>query len=193
MAIGPQHVLGVYRADEDNQVAAGQRPMTLTPVGDGRPGLMDALARMDPRQVRRELHRSIFSDVNIQGQRFLEEARESRGHLALYLDSLRTVQQRCVQDALGHLPMDAVVRRFSEIWQDTDPSHVKIMRKTGQVVETPVRLLMRVAKWVAGGKGKENALPTGGDMAAALEADLIRAANRSAQGGGRSGGRAPPV
>ncbi|MCB2148878.1 MAG: dynamin family protein [Deltaproteobacteria bacterium] len=177
----PQHVLGVYRADEDNQVAAGQRPMTLTAVGDGRPGLMAALARMDPRQVRGELHRSIFSDVILQGQRFLEEARESRWHLALYLDSMRTVQQRCVQDALGHLPMDAVVRRFSEIWQDTDPPHIKIMRKTGQVVETPVRLLMRAAKWIAGGKAGKTELPAGGDMAAALEADLVRAANRLRQ------------
>jgi hypothetical protein len=172
-----QNVLGVYRAGEDNQVAAGARPMTIVPVVDGQPGLMAALARMDPRQVRGELHRSIFSDVIQQGQRFLEEARESRGHLVLYLDSLRTVQQRNVQDALGHLPIDAVVRRFSEIWQDTDPSHVRIMRKTGQVVETPVRLLMRVAKWIGGGKATKNGLPGDGDMAAAMEADLVRAAN----------------
>ncbi len=176
-----QHVLGVYRAGEDNQVAAGQQAMTILPVEGGQPDLMAALTRMDPRQVRRELHRSIFKDVIRQGQRFLEEARESRGHLALYLTCLRTVQQRCVQDALGHLPMDAVVRRFSEIWQDTDPSHVKIMRKTGRVVETPVRLLMRAAKWLGGRKPKENGLPDGGDMAAAVEADLIRAANRLRQ------------
>ncbi len=176
-----QHVLGVYRAGEDNQVAAGQQAMTILPVAGGQPGLMAALTQMDPRQVRRELHRSIFRDVTRQGQRFLEEARESSGHLALYLACLRTVQQRSVQDALGHLPMDAVVRRFSEIWQDTDPSHVKIMRKTGRVVETPVRLLLRAAKWLGGRKSKENGLPDGGDMAAAVEADLIRAANRLRQ------------
>ncbi len=176
-----RHVLGVYRAGEDNQVAAGQRAMAILPVESGQPDLMAALTRMDPRQVRRELHRSIFSDVVQQGQRFLEEARESSGHLALYLDCLRTIQQRCVQDALGHLPMDAVVRRFSEIWQDTDPSHVKIMRKTGRVVETPVRLLMRAAKWLGGRKPNENGLPDGGDMAATVAADLIRAANRLRQ------------
>jgi hypothetical protein len=174
-------VLGVYRAGEDNQVAAGQRPMTIVPVEDGQPGLMTALAQMDPRQVRGELHRSVFSDVIQQGQQFLEEARDASGHLALYLEGLRTVQQRSVQDALGHLPMDAVVRRFSEIWQDTDPAHVKIMRTTGRVVETPVRLLMRAAKWVGGGKARENGLPDGGDMAAAMEADLVRAANRLRQ------------
>ena len=173
-----QHVLGVYRAGEDNQVAAGQRAMTLVPVVDGQPGLMAALAQMDPRQVRGALHRSIFRDVIRQGQQFLEEARESREHLTLYLDGLRTVQRRSVQDALGHLPMDAVVRRFSEIWQDTDPTHVKIMRTTGRVVETPVRLLMRAAKWVGGRKARENGLPDGGDMAATMAADLVRAANR---------------
>ncbi|MBC2709603.1 MAG: dynamin family protein [Desulfosarcina sp.] len=172
-----QHVLGIYRAGEENQVAAGLRPMTIVPVHDGQPDLMAALAQMDPRQVRGELHRSIFNDVIEQGQRFFQEAGESRGHLELYLESLRTVQRRSVQEALGHLPMDAVVRRFSEIWQETDPSHVRIMRKTGRVVETPIRLLVRVAKWVGGSKERKNGLPAGGDMAAAMEADLVRAAN----------------
>ena len=176
-----QHVLGIYRAGEDNRVAAGQRPMTVVPVEDGRPALMDALARMDPRRVRAELHRSLFSDVIRQGRGFLEDARVSARHLELYLEGLRTVQQRMVQDALGHLPMDAVVRRFSEIWQDTDPSHVKIMRRTGRVVETPVRLLMRTARWIGGSRKKQNEAPTGGGTAAALEADLVRSASRLRQ------------
>lgn len=172
-----QHVLGIYRASEDNRVAAGQAPMTIVPVQAGRPGLMEALAQLDPRRVRGELHRSIFSDVIQQGRGFLEEARQSRGHLALYLDSLRTAQRRSVQDALGHLPMDAVVRRFSEIWQATDPTHVKIMRKTGRVMETPIRLLVRAATWMGGSSAPKNGLPPSGDMAAAMAADLIRAAN----------------
>ncbi len=176
-----QHVLGIYRAGEDNQVAAGQQPMTIAPVHDGQPGLMAALAQMDPRQVRGELHRSIFSDVVDQAQRFLGEVRQSAGHLALYLESLRTVQRHRVQDALGHLPMDAVVRRFSEIWQATDPTHVKIMRTTGRVVETPVRLLMRAAKWLGGDRERANRLTADGGMAAAMEADLVRAANRLRQ------------
>jgi len=176
-----QHVLGVYRTGEDNQVAAGQRPMDIVPVRIGQPGLMTALSRMDPRKVRGELHRSIFNDVVRQGKRFLEAARESREHLSLYLACLRTAQQHRVQDALGHLPMDAVVRRFSEIWQDTDPAHVKIMRNTGRLVEAPVRLLMRAAKWAGGGKSKPKNKPDGGDMAAAMAADLVRAANRLRQ------------
>lgn len=171
------HVLGVYRAGEDNRVATGQRPMALVPVGDGRPGLLEVLARMDPRQFRADLQRSIFADVVQQGRRFFEEAHESLDHLRLYLKSLGTAQQRSVRDALGHLPMDAVVRRFSEIWQETDPAHIRIMRRTGRVVETPARLLMRMAKWVGGGKAAKDDPSSGGEAAAAMEADLIRAAN----------------
>lgn len=173
-----QHVLGVYRADEDTRVAAGKDPMTIAPVRDGQPGLMEALEQMDPRQVKGELHRSIFSDVVRQGRQFVQQIRDSRDHLALYLDGLRTIQQRSVQEALGHLPIDAVVRRFSEIWQDTDPSHVKLMRKTGRVVETPVRLLMRAARWIAGSKVRQESESDDGETAAAMEADFVRAANR---------------
>jgi hypothetical protein len=106
---------------------------------------------------------------------------DSIRHLELYLESLRTIQRHCVQDALGRLPMDRLVRRFSEIWQATDPTHIKIMRKTGQVVETPVRLLMRVAKWVRGEARGKKRMPAGGELAAAMQSDLVRAANRLRQ------------
>ena len=173
-----QHVLGVYRAGEDNRVAAGETPMSLVPVGGTRIGLMEALAQLDPRQVKNELHRSIFADAMAQGDDFLQEARLSREHLDLYLEGLRTAQRRCVQDALGYLPMDAVVRRFSEIWRDTDPSHVKFMRQTGRVVETPVRLLLRAAKWIGGSSDAKREKRPDGEVAAAMEADLVHAANQ---------------
>ena len=172
-----RHVLGVYRAGEDNRVAAGERSVGVVPTGDDRIGLMEALSQMDPRKVKGELHRSIFTDVIHQGQGFVEEVRQANEHLAAYLEGLRTMQRSSVQEALSHLPMDAVVRRFSQIWRDTDPSHVKIMRKTGQVVEGPLRLALRAAKWIRGSKtGKKEALPEG-VAAAAMEADLVQAAN----------------
>ena len=176
-----QHVLGIYRAGEENRVAAGQRPMSVVPVRDGQPGLVAALTQIDPRRMRRDLHRSVFSDVVQQGHRILARARASRSHLWLYLESLRIVQRYCVQDALGHLPMDAVVRRFAEIWQETDPTHVKIMRKTGQVVETPARLLMRVARWMGGAKASPDRLSNTKQLSDTMRADLVRAANRLRQ------------
>jgi hypothetical protein len=172
-----QHVLGVYRAGEDNRVAAGQQPLAVVPVGQETDGLLQALSGMDPRQVKGDLHRSIFKDVIAQGRGFLDKIKDSQRHLTLYLEGLRTVQRKSVQEAMGHLPMDAVVRRFSKIWRDTDPSHVKIMRQTGKVVETPVRLMMKAARWMGRGQAglKTDKADSGSD--AALEADLMRAAN----------------
>ncbi len=175
------HVLGIYRAGEENRVAAGQRPMTVVPVRDGQSGFVAALTQIDPRQMRRDLHHSVFSDVVHQGQTILDAARASRSHLWLYLESLRIVQRYCVQEALGHLPMDAVVRRFAEIWQETDPSHVKIMRKTGQVVEAPARLLMRVVRWMGGVKATPDRLSGGEALSATMQADLVGAVNRLRQ------------
>jgi len=172
-----RHVLGVYRAGEDNRVAAGERPVGVVPAGDDRIGLMEALSQMDPRQVKGDLHRSIFTDVIQQGRGFVEEVRRATEHLDAYLEGLRTVQRNFVQKALSHLPMDAVVGRFSQIWQDTDPTHVKFMRKTGRIVEGPLQLALRAAKWIRGRKaGKKVTLPEGA-AAAAMEADLIQAAN----------------
>lgn len=172
-----EHVLGVYRADEDNRVAGGERPMSLVPMDDGAADLLKALAGLDPRRIREDLHRSIYGDVIAQGRQFLHAARESAAHLARYRKGLDAVQQQCVREALGHLPMDQVVGRFSEIWQATDPSHIKIMRKTGRVVETPLRLVMGVARWVRG-KGRDGAVPAADETSAALTADLSRAAGR---------------
>ena len=171
-----RHVLGVFRAVEDNRVAAGLRPVVVEPVKPGQPGIIETLTQLDPRKIRGELHRSVFSDVILQGQTYLEESGDSKIHLDLYLKALRKIQQQCVQDAMRHLPMDAVIGRFSEIWQDTDPSHVKVMRSTGKVVETPVRLLMQTAKWIRRGR-KGSTEPNRRDTAAVMESDFIRAAN----------------
>ena len=172
-----EHVLGVYRALEDNRVAAGQMPVRLVPVNGDGAGLLDALRRMDPRQVRGELHQSIFSAVVEQADGFLQAARDACRHQDLYLKALQTIQRGCVQDAVGHLPMDAVVRRFSEIWQSTDPKHIKFMRKTGRVVESPVKLMMRVVNWVDRKKHKQD-MPAAGDLSAALETDFVRSAGQ---------------
>ena len=66
---------------------------------------------------------------------------------------------------------------FSQIWRDTDPSHVRFMRKTGQVVEGPLRLALRAAKWIRGSKSGNKATLPEGAAAAAMEADLVQAAN----------------
>ena len=72
-----RYVLGIYRTDEDNAVAAGQRFMALRPVRDENPALMNALKAIDSSKLRLELLSTILKDVLVKAQEVLEHARVS--------------------------------------------------------------------------------------------------------------------
>jgi hypothetical protein len=72
--------------------------------------------------------------------------------------------------------MDRVMKRFAMIWAKTDPAHIKFMRKTGNVIELPLKVLFGAAGWakdrLASGKG----MPADpGDFNKKLEEDLVTA------------------
>jgi len=142
-----QYLLGIYRTDEDNRVAAGEQFMTLRPLRNRDPSFWEALGSIDAHHMRIELHASILNDALKRSQNMLENAGTSLDELRLYLDSLQTAQSHCVHEALKHFPMDRVMRRFSRIWSQTDPSHVKVMRKTGAVIEFPLKMVLSAAGW----------------------------------------------
>jgi hypothetical protein len=141
-------VLGVYRCDEDNQVAAGQAAMRLQPLNDGDPPLFQALTRMDRHRLRLELSASILQDVVGTAERFMSQAALSRQHLALYRDCLEAIQRQSVRSALQHFPIDQVLRRFAEIWKASDPTVIKFMRGTGRVLDLPLRAIAGSARWL---------------------------------------------
>ncbi|MGD2272921.1 MAG: 50S ribosome-binding GTPase [Desulfobacterales bacterium] len=141
-------LLGIYRADEDNRVAAGERFMKLRPVPPDGPEMINALASIDTRKLRFELHVSILRDVLRRSKKIFEEARISLDELQLYLDAFQTAQSHCVHDALKHFPMDRVLARFAQIWSQSDPFHVKFMRKTGGLVELPLKAAFGAAGWI---------------------------------------------
>ena len=39
------------------------------------------------------------------------------------------------------------MRRFASIWAATDPTHIKIMRKTGGIIEFPLKMMVGAAIW----------------------------------------------
>lgn len=172
-----RYVLGIYRADEDNAVAAGKRFMALHPVRKTDPSFITALQSMDSRELRLELLSSILKDVLIMAGDLLELARTSRDELRLYLDALQTAQSHCVHEALKHFPMDRVLKRFIEIWTLTDPPYVKAMRKTGKVVELPFKVLLNTPKKVKNiFSGIKNVDPQQ-DFTDKVEEDLVTAVN----------------
>jgi hypothetical protein len=142
-----RYVLGVFRAEEDNRVAAGELGIRLRPARPGGASFEQALRTIDATQLRRELHASMLSDAMAQAEAFLAGGRESLAELRRYTSGVRAVQSNCLQQALRHFPMDRVMRRFAKIWARTDPPAVKFMRRTGSMIELPLKALVGAAGW----------------------------------------------
>ena len=148
-----EYVLGVYRAEEDNQVAADEKFVNLTSVDKSHAvSLISEIEQLDVQALRMELNASVYEDVMISAKDMLFKANDSRNSLHLYRDALQTAQSQCVQEALQHFPIKPVLKRFSEIWFEGDPSHVKFLRKAGGVIEIPFKAAVNTAKWFAGKK-----------------------------------------
>jgi hypothetical protein len=170
-------VLGIYRADEDNEVASGGRAMSLRPVPPFSQNLVPTLIAIDPRKERGQLQDAIVSDVLDAIRATMSAAEAVRAELSLYLDALQLAQSRCVADALRQIPMDEVMRRFADIWMATDPAHIRFMRRAGSVVEAPLRLIMTAVKWAR--KAPSPAPPAAGrQFRTAVEEDLLDALHR---------------
>ncbi len=176
--LADQYVLGIYRADEDNAVASGEKLMTLRPVRKNNLSFIDALMRIDSPGIRLALLSSILNDVLAGAEEFLEQAKISNTSLGLYLDALQTAQSHCVHQALSHFPVDRVMKRFVDIWLSTDPPFIRAMRKTGNIVELPFKIATRAAKTIKNTlTGKEKAIDEE-DFSDAIKEDLLNAVNR---------------
>jgi hypothetical protein len=173
-----QYVLGVYRIDEDNLVASGEKFMTLRPVEKKDPLFLDALKNINAEKLRLELLSSILNDVLDQAQEFLEQTKISNQELHLYLDALQTAQSHCVHEALQHFPVDRVMKRFVDIWMATDPPFVKAMRKTGHIIELPFKVLVGTAKKIKGTFSDKEKPVAREDFIDTVKEDLMSAVNQ---------------
>ncbi len=170
------NILRIYRADEDNRVAAEKRFIKLRPVPADGLDFLSALAAIDALELRVELHASILKDVLKKAENLLGDAQHALDELRLYLDAFQTVQSQYVHEALKHFPMDRVMKRFAKIWAKTDPAHIKFMRKTGNVIEFPLRVLFGAAGWAKDRLTSGKAVPAdSGNFTKKLEEDLVTA------------------
>lgn len=170
-------VLGIFRAEEDNRTAAGERGMHLQPLQAGGASFEQMLKAIDAAQLRRELHASMLADVFTQAEEFLNSGRESLDELRRYAAGLRAAQNLSLQQALRHFPMDRVMRRFAKIWARSDPPAVKLMRRTGSLIELPLKALVGAAGWARGMLSGEPAPEKASQpFARKLEENLVTAA-----------------
>ena len=171
-----KNLLGIYRADEDNRVAAEKAFMKLRPVPPVRLEFLSALAAIDGPGLRFELHASILKDVLQKAENFIDDGERSLDKLRLYSDAFQTLQSQYVHEALKHFPMDRVLKRFAKIWAQTDPAHIKLMRKTGSAIEFPLKVLFGAAGWAKDRLIANKAMPPdSADFNKKLEEDLVTA------------------
>jgi hypothetical protein len=145
--LADQYLLGVYRADENNQVAAGDCLMEMRPVDGNGPDFLQVLQLLNAPEIRRELFSSILKDVWQRAETIRDRSEVALDELRLYLDALQIAQSKSVREALKNFPINHIMRRFARVWEATDPTHVKIMRRTGSIIEFPIKMLIGAAKW----------------------------------------------
>lgn len=173
-----ENVLGIYRADEDNDVAAGKVDMVLKPVEGNPPDLKEALDTLDPGPLRSRLLGAMFEDAVRQAAIMGAQVKELKSQLDRYAQALESAQDQSVQTALSHFPADQVLRRFAKIWLESDPSHIKFMRRTGRVIEWPLKTLVKTVRRFS--KDGQSLKPPSDEAALErrLEMDLLASANQ---------------
>lgn len=176
-----KYILGIYRADEDNAVAAGKEFIKLRPVRSDDPPFMDALKDINPRKLRPELLASISESALKKAGDILARSEISHDELCLYLDALQSVQSHCVHDALLHFPIDMAMKRFTEIWVSKDPPYLQTMRKTGDVVSTPVKMLSKAVIWTKDKIVRAKTKTPSAEFRDKVEEDLLSAVNNMRQ------------
>jgi hypothetical protein len=177
-ASAAENVLGVFRADEDNAVAAGQQAMVLKPVAGNGDDLKTSLGALDPAPLRAHLLGGMFEDAVAQAAVMGARVRDLSANLDRYAQALANAQDQSVQAALSHFPADRVLRRFAKIWLESDPGHIKFMRRTGKVIEWPLQTVRRTIRYFTRDDGESKPPSAGEESGRQVEMDLLTSANQ---------------
>jgi hypothetical protein len=173
-----ENVLGRFRADESNAVAAGEATMAVRSVDDPPMGLSAALARLDPMAIRNRVLASMLDDTLSHARKMTDEIRGARTHLQRYARALETAQGQCVGHALSQFPLNRVLGRFAQLWRDGDPAHIKWMRGTGRAIEWPLKTAMQTIRWIRKPARITRSAASPENQSRQLETHLLAGANR---------------
>ena len=172
------NILGLFRADEENAVAAGDQSMTVRAVNGPETDFRTELAALDPSPIRSRVLASMLDDTLAHARQIADEIHRSASHVKAYHQLLASEQDDCVRHALSQFPLDRVLRRFAHIWRESDPAHIKVMRGTGKVVEWPLRTVIKTIQHFTD-PNRVKAPPSSTEkLSRQLEMDLLAAANR---------------
>jgi hypothetical protein len=169
------YVLGFYRTDDSDAVAAGERFIKLCPVGVNAPELSELLHGLDPRQIRDSQIETTVKAFLKYVRQILDTSKTACNELKLYTGGIRLAMSHAVQQALTTVPIEKIMNRMNQIWLDTSPPYLKFFRGVGSVVGKPARLILSMVK-SADDKDGKTGTASAVDPLAELRSSLIAAA-----------------
>jgi hypothetical protein len=70
------------------------------------------------------------------------------------------------------------LRRFAKIWLESDPGHIKFMRRTGKVIEWPLQTALRTVRHFTKDDGNSKPPSSEEELGRRVEMDLLTSANQ---------------
>ena len=172
------YLIGTYRTDTSDAVAAGQEFMSLRPVRPGDPGLMRLLRNLDPREIWAGQIQTTLEAYSRHLRRVIAEAGEARDEMELYAGTVRLAVGRAVQQSLVSVPLKKIMQRMNTIWLETSPPYLKLFRGVGSALGRPARLILSLVRKVQGLEEDGNRAPAHTvDPLEQIESNLLGAAS----------------
>jgi 50S ribosome-binding GTPase len=144
------YLIGTYRTDTSDEVAAGQAFMDLRPIRSGEPDLMDLLRRLDPRAIRERQILSTLEAFVGYVRRLMKTSKVARGEIDLYVGTVQLALGRAVQQSLVSIPVRKILQSMNDLWLQTSPPHLKFFRGVGSVIGKPARMLLSLLNLAPG-------------------------------------------
>lgn len=145
------YLIGLYRTDTSDAVAAGNEFMNLRPIRPRDPAIMDLLAQLDPRGIREQQIQTMLTALVKHVRQVVATAKTVRDEIDLYGGVLQLALARAVQQSLVSFPLKKIMLRMNDIWLETSPSHLKFFRGVGSVIGKPARMIFSMVRMAKGG------------------------------------------
>ena len=145
------YLIGLYRTDTSDAVAAGNEFMNLRPIRPRDPATMDLLAQLDPRGIREQQIQTMLTALVKHVRQVVATAKTVRDEIDLYGGVLQLALAHAVQQSLVSFPLKKIMLRMNDIWLETSPSHLKFFRGVGSVIGKPARMIFSMVRMAKGG------------------------------------------
>jgi len=173
----PSEVVGVYRIHESDAVARGEHapnPLPLTAITAER-SLTQLLQELDVAAIKRWVLDDDLSRITTGARWQHREALRQAELAAFYRQGLETALRASALQGLGSFPAREALQLTAQLFSQTSPTHVRVLRGIGRTVGAPLRAVRAVGRQI--GRWIDSAPIEQGDLQEELAHDLLLAAN----------------